>query len=114
MSELDDDSFAFYGALDDLEQALVENVARANRMRERIAELREARSSGRPLRELVPAQEPPIIVRLLSESAQALDEYGSRVRRLEARVLHREGMTMEQIAELFGVSRQRVSALLRP
>ena len=31
----------------------------------------------------------------------------------EARVLHGEGMTMDQIAKLFGVTRQRVSALLR-
>ena len=27
--------------------------------------------------------------------------------------LHREGMTMDEIAKLFGVTRQRVSALLR-
>jgi DNA-directed RNA polymerase sigma subunit (sigma70/sigma32) len=114
MAQLKDDPAAFYAALDDLERALIDNVARANRMRERIAELREARGSGRPLRELVPAQEPPIIVRMLSESARVLDEYGSQVRRLEAQVLHQEGMTMEQIATLFGVSRQRVSALLRP
>jgi predicted transcriptional regulator len=35
------------------------------------------------------------------------------VRRTEARTLHREGLTMDQIAQLFGVTRQRVSALLR-
>lgn len=32
---------------------------------------------------------------------------------LSRRLLHAEGMTMEQIAERFGVTRQRVSALLR-
>ena len=31
----------------------------------------------------------------------------------EARALHDEGLTMAEIAALFGVSRQRVSALLR-
>ena len=31
----------------------------------------------------------------------------------EARALYAEGLTMAQIAELFGVSRQRVAALLR-
>jgi DNA-binding transcriptional regulator LsrR (DeoR family) len=35
------------------------------------------------------------------------------VRRAEARALYAEGLTMDQIAERFGVTRQRVSALLR-
>ena len=100
-------------ALGELETALEENVARATRMRQRIAEIRSAHESGRPLREIVPLEEQPLIVRLLSESARALDEHGSRVRRLEAQALYGEGLTMDQIAELFGVSRQRVSALLR-
>ena len=43
----------------------------------------------------------------------ALVDAGSRLRRAEARALHVEGMTMEQIADLFGVTRQRVSALLK-
>jgi DNA-binding transcriptional regulator LsrR (DeoR family) len=50
---------------------------------------------------------------LLTESSKALDTSGSNVRRAEAQALHAEGMTMEQIAERFGVTRQRVSALLR-
>jgi predicted transcriptional regulator len=54
-----------------------------------------------------------LIVQLLTESAETLHEHGSRVRRTEARALHREGLTMDQIARLFGVTRQRVSALLR-
>jgi transcriptional regulator with XRE-family HTH domain len=43
----------------------------------------------------------------------ALDTLGADVRRAEARALYEEGLTMEQIAEHFGVTRQRVSALLR-
>jgi DNA-binding transcriptional regulator LsrR (DeoR family) len=35
------------------------------------------------------------------------------VRRAEAQALYAEGMTMEQIADRFGVTRQRVSTLLR-
>jgi transposase len=42
-----------------------------------------------------------------------LHAYGNRVRRTEARALHGEGMTMDEIAKLFGVTRQRISALLR-
>jgi uncharacterized protein YjcR len=104
---------AFLDALEDLDEALDENVERARRMKERITELRTALSAGRPLREVIPAEEPPLIVRLLTDSARVLDSYGSRVRRTEARALYREGMTMDQIALLFGVSRQRISALLR-
>ena len=43
----------------------------------------------------------------------ALDTGGAGVRRAEARALYAEGLTMEQIAERFGVTRQRVSTLLR-
>jgi predicted transcriptional regulator len=52
-------------------------------------------------------------VELLTESTESLHTFGSRVRRSEARVLHTEGMPMERIARLFGVTRQRVSTLLR-
>ena len=100
-------------ALGDLEGALDANVERAGRMKLRIAQIRDALSSGRPLRDIVPAEEPPLLPELLSQSVENLSAYGSRVRRLEARALHREGMTMEQIAQLFGVTRQRVAALLR-
>ena len=53
-----------------------------------------------------------VIVRLLTESSAALDTAGANVRRAEAEALYAEGLTMEQIAENFGVTRQRVSALL--
>ena len=108
-----DDSAAFIAALEDLEHALEANIDRARRMQARIAELRDAHAAGQPLREFVPREEQPLIVRLLSQSARELDEYGSVVRRMEARALYQEGLTMDEIAALFGVSRQRVSALLR-
>lgn len=108
-----EDAHELIDALGELENALEQNVQRATQMRARIAEIRKAYESGRPLREIVPLARQPLIVRMLSESARALDEHGSRVRRLEAQALYREGLTMDQIAELFGVSRQRVSALLR-
>ena len=44
---------------------------------------------------------------------QHLIEAGARLRRLEAQVLYREGLTMEQIGALFGVSRQRIAELLQ-
>lgn len=104
---------AFLAALDELAEALDDNVERARRMKARIGELQRALGAGRALRDVIPEEEPPPIVRLLTDSARVLDAYGSRVRRTEARALYSEGMTMDEIATMFGVSRQRVSVLLR-
>lgn len=104
---------AFMEALDDLDRALDESIDMTGRMKERIAELRRAHAEGRQLREIVPNEQAPLLVQLLTESTNLLHSYGNRVRRTEARALHDEGMTMDQIAQLFGVTRQRVSALLR-
>ena len=104
---------AFLEALGDLEQALDSSVSMTERMRERIAHIRGELDAGRSLPAIVPAEEAPLLVQLLTEAASLLHTYGNRVRRTEALALYREGMTMEEIAGLFGVSRQRVSALLR-
>jgi transcriptional regulator with GAF, ATPase, and Fis domain len=103
----------FLEALEELEHALERTVEMADRMRTRIVYLREQCETGRSLQEIVATEDPPLIVQMLTESANVLHTYGTRVRRTEARALHREGVTMEEIARLFGVSRQRVSALLR-
>ena len=104
---------AFMEALDGLDRALDEHLEMIERMKRRIEDLRHATADGRPLHETVPAEETPVLVQLLTESTNLLQGYGNRVRRTEARALHSEGMTMEEIAKLFGVTRQRVSALLR-
>jgi transcriptional regulator with XRE-family HTH domain len=106
-------SDSFVVALHDLDRALDENITRAHAMKTRIGALLRARQEGRRLSDHVSGEETPLLVQLLSESAESLACYGSRVRRSEARVLYGEGMTMDQIARLFGVTRQRVSALLR-
>lgn len=110
---VEEDRTSFLNALAALERALDENDRRARRMRQRIVELAQACATGRAIRDIVPEEETPLVVQLLTESTQALHDYGAELRRAEARVLHREGMTMDEIARLFGVSRQRVSALLR-
>ena len=103
----------FLQALDDLDGALERNVEMTARMRERIGYLRAQLAAGRSLPDIVSTEQPPLLVQLLTDSAHLLHTYGTRVRRTEARALHRESVTMEEIARLFGVSRQRVSALLR-
>jgi hypothetical protein len=100
-------------ALDDLDSALEEGFEMTARMKRRIEEIRVALAAGRTLRDIVPNEETPLLVQLLTRSTNLLQASGTRVRRTEARALHHEGMTMDEIAQLFGVSRQRVSALLR-
>ncbi len=103
---------SFLRALSDLDTALDDNIERAKLMKRRIAQIHRERAAGKSYREIVEHETDPLIVRLLTQSSKALDEPGARVRRTEALALHEEGMTMEQIAAKFGVTRQRVSSLL--
>jgi Sigma-70, region 4 len=103
----------FLEALTTLEQALADNQKRAALIKRRIAQLRRMRSRGASYAEMVSISEGPLIVQLLTESSKALDTSGAHVRRVEAQGLYDEGMTMEQIAERFGVTRQRVSMVLK-
>jgi Sigma-70, region 4 len=103
----------FFKTLTALEDVLDDNTERARLIKKRIARLRRFRGKGMSYGELVANEGGPLIVQLLTESSSALDTCGASVRRAEARALYDEGLTMEQIAEAFGVTRQRVSALLR-
>ena len=107
----DDDPFL--DALTALEGVLAENSQRETLIKRRIARLRKARAKGLGYTETVYTEDGPLIVQLLTENATALNTCGADVRRTEAQALHDEGLTMEQMAERFGVTRQRVSALLR-
>ena len=100
-------------ALLNLDRVLDVNVEHLALIKRRIAEIQRQHSEGLSYTEIVEAAPPPLLVQLVTESTKMLDGFGARVRRAEALVLHQEGMTMEEIAERFGVTRQRVSALLR-
>jgi hypothetical protein len=103
---------AALAALDDLVVA----IHRTQRLLEdavsRAEALRSRRLTGQPYRDIVPDEPRPLLVEVVSDSITRLVEAGSRFRRAQARALRDEGLTMEAIAELFGVTRQRVSHLL--
>jgi hypothetical protein len=88
-------------ALDALVAAIEENSERNRRVLERAEFLRTQRASGKSWSELVSEESRPLIVEMIGD------------RRAEAKALHDGGLTMDRIAELFGVTRQRVSALLK-
>ena len=103
----------FLEALSALEVGLDDQRRRAGLIKKRIALIRRRRAKGASYTEIVSSNDTPLIVQLLTESSIALDTWGADVRRAEARALYEEGLTMDQIAEHFGVTRQRVSTLLR-
>src|SRR5688500_13865429 len=109
--EADDDVLA---ALDHLQQVLEESLSRGRVAAERAAEIRRLRSEGLSYGDIVPLEARPLSVEIVTSTLGEIADASSRFRRAQARALYAEGLTMAQIAELFGVSRQRVAALLRP
>jgi hypothetical protein len=72
----------------------------------------DAIDGGQSWKDSVTGQQQPLIVERLTEILEALARHGAAFRKAEARVLHGEGLSQEHIAALFGVTRQRVGALL--
>jgi hypothetical protein len=79
----------------------------------RAAEWQRFRDEGLCYSEIVWLEERPLVVELLADTIALLHEVSGPFRRVEARALHAEGVTMDRIASLFGVTRQRVSNLVR-
>jgi DNA-directed RNA polymerase specialized sigma24 family protein len=103
----------FLRALTAREAGLDDQRSRASMIKKRIAQIRRRRASGASYTDIVSSNSTPLIVQLLTEGSTSLDRLGAEVRRAEARALYDEGLTMEEIAEHFGVTRQRVSTLLQ-
>jgi DNA-binding ferritin-like protein (Dps family) len=82
-------------------------------LRKRAALLETARAAGVPYRELVGEEHRPLIAELLTDTIKRFEAAGTRFRQAQALALHREGMTLSQVARLFGLTRQRISTLLR-
>jgi hypothetical protein len=102
----------FVAALESLTRTL-EDRRVVEQALDRADRLRQQREQGAGYRELVAGSERPLIVELVSERLEEIASAGARFRRAAAAGLYEEGMTMEEIAATFGVSRQRVSTILR-
>jgi hypothetical protein len=100
-------------ALEDLEEALHDNIRRNEQALLRAREIRRQRQVGNSYREIVSPEARPLIVELIAENMKALATAGAHLRREMAQALRNEGLTIDGIAQLFGVSRQRISELLR-
>lgn len=100
-------------ALERLQEVIEANSARNRAVIDRMLRVRQLRAEGLSYSEIVTAEEKPLIVEMATDNIAALLQAGAAFRRAEALALHEEGLTMDRIAGLFGVTRQRVSALLR-
>ena len=78
----------------------------------RARHLRDELADGSFLTDAMRAEERPLIISRMTELVDELIGAALAVRRAEARQLRREGASQQQIAEIFGVTRQRVAALL--
>jgi PAS domain S-box-containing protein len=92
-------------ALADCERHIADALTRA-------ATVRAERAGGAGWAEILGGAEGPLVLELMSAVLAAVSDTGSVLRRAEARALYDEGLSMDKIARLFGVSRQRVSSLL--
>lgn len=100
-------------ALDRLDATATANIERAREIRQRIEHLRTHVEAGTPLPEVVAREPRPIVTELVTANIEALQQVGVELRRAEAEALRAHGLTIQEIADLFGVTRQRVSSLLR-
>jgi hypothetical protein len=81
--------------------------------RGRAARLLEQRRGGRPWTEVVTQESRPLVVESISSVLASLASAGHVWRREQALALQAEDVSINRIAALFGVTRQRISALLR-
>lgn len=81
--------------------------------RARAQQLLEQREDGRAWLEIVTQETRPLVVERISTVLATLATAGSAWRREQASALHEEQVSINRIAALFGVTRQRISALLR-
>jgi hypothetical protein len=99
-------------ALDVVLEAVAQSQLRLSLIEARAGEIRHLRAVGLNHAEISALEDRPLVVELLSETIALLHAASGPFRREEARALHADGVTMERIASLFGVTRQRVSELL--
>ena len=100
-------------ALTDLLTELDRCVAELTQARARAETLLRERRAGRPWLEIVTGEARPLVVERISTVLASLSESGHAWRREQAAALQAEQVSINRIAALFGVTRQRISALLK-
>ena len=100
-------------SLDNLLTELDRCVDELTKARERAEHLLEERRTGRPWLDIVTGESRPLVVERISTVLATLSAAGHEWRREQASALQAEHVSINRIAAMFGVTRQRISALLR-
>jgi hypothetical protein len=100
-------------ALGELEVVLRENAEHERLLSQRITALRLARENGKEWRAILANEDEPGTVQLVSTVLRRQSEASGYLRRSLVVALRAEGQSIPSIAQLFGVTHQRVSNLLR-
>ncbi|MDK3255616.1 hypothetical protein [Blastococcus capsensis] len=100
-------------ALEQLISCIDESADELRRARVRAEQLLVERRAGKAWLELVTEESRPLVVESISTVLASLAGAGHTWRREEAAALQREQISINRIAALFGVTRQRISALLK-
>jgi hypothetical protein len=82
------------------------------RLAKRARGLRNELADGMDLTQAMAAEPRPLIITQMTQLIDELTTAARAVRRSEAEQLRREGLSQQAIGDVFGVSRQRVAALL--
>jgi lambda repressor-like predicted transcriptional regulator len=87
------------------------NIATWVDVMSRVEEVRELRRQGVAYRDMS-LEEGVSIIAAISDNQERLTAAAARFRRASVRELRKEGMSVADIARAFGVTRQRIAALL--
>jgi len=103
---------ALHKALVDLRTALQHYSATTDELLDRLDQTKPRRAVGEAWLDIVDAEGDAEILKRLGRDLVSVMQSASTLRRLQVRALYAEGMPQRQIAELFGVTPQRISQLV--
>ena len=113
MSDTPDHQESATAALEALVTELDRCIAQLRHAHDRAERLLDQRRAGRAWLDIVTSESRPLVVESMSSVMSTLATAGHVWRREQARALLAERVSINRIAALFGVTRQRISALLR-
>lgn len=93
--------------------AVMNNDSPHERLADRTKQVRALRASGLSYREIADHSLRPPALNLVDDYIESLSTSATRLRRALIGTLRDEDLTMIEIGELLGVTRQRVSQILR-
>jgi CRP-like cAMP-binding protein len=99
-------------SLDSLARSIDDNARDERLLARRIRRLSACRAKGRSWQQVMSDEPNPSTLELASGVLNRFTRLSGELRRTLARSLRAQGVSIAAIAEQFGVSRQRVSALL--